>query len=193
MKNECAKAILKLIPSHTVWCDRDTLQNVLQQERYDPFEIGKAIRYLVRKRLLVQLVVNLPPRSAINKIYSSELDSSDPALYKSHENAFENVMSVPTQMIGPTKRWAGICGCNHRIPKRRADWVVHLRLNVAFSSSQFSKDNPNHKSTPTTQRDERVSAIDGENVFCIPIDLLHKHFQMLGSSSSGKGSGYENR
>jgi len=176
-----------------LWCDRDTLQNFLQRERFDSFEIGKAIRYLVRKRLLVQLVVNLPPRSAIKEIYISELDSSDPAFIRSHKTSLENVMSVPVEMIGPTKRWAGICGCNHRIPKCRAEWVVYLRLSVAFSNSQFSKDNSNHKSTPTTQRDERVFAINGENAFCIPTDLLRKHSHILGSSSSGKGSKYENR
>lgn len=193
MKNECAKAILKLIPRHMLWCDRDTLQNFLQRERYDSFEIGKAIRYLVRKRLLVQLVVNLPPRSAIKKIYSSELDSPDPSLHKSHENAFESVISVPTEMIGPTKRWGGICGCNRHIPKCHAEWIAHLRLSVAFSNSKFSRDMSNDTTTPTTQRDDVVFAINVEHAICIPTDVLEKHGHILGSNSSSKASGYENR
>ncbi len=193
MKNECAKSILKLIPSHMVWCDRDNLQNLLTSEGYDPFEVGKAIRYLVRKRLLVQLVVNLPPRSAIKEIYSSELDSYDPALINSHENSFDNVISVPTEMIGPTKRWAGICGCNRHIPKCRAEWIAHLRLSVAFSNSKFGRDMSNDTTAPTTQRDDVVFATNVEQAICIPTDLLEKHVHILGSSSSGKGSGYENR
>jgi|GEM_PF-3375014 len=193
MKNECAKAILKLIPSHMVWCDRDTLQNLLIRDKYDSFEVGRAIRYLVQKRLLVQLVVNLPPRSAIKEIYDSELDSPDPALINSHEYSFDHVMSVPIEMIGPTKRWGGICGCNRRIPKCRAEWIAHLRLSVAFSNCKFSRDMSNETTAPTTLQEDVDVVIDGKHFSTISADLLKKHSHILGSSSSNKGGGYENR
>lgn len=194
MKSECAKFILKLIPNQVMWCDRVTLQNILQLEQHELLEIDQAIRYLVRKQLLVQLMVNLPSRAAIAKINESELGRPDPALMRSHENAFRMAVSLPIEMIGPTKHWAGICGCNYRVPNCHAEWIAHLRLSVALSSNIARKQKTNDV-TDSSSLPAQPDAVVFEMHAGQPIaaSVLKKHMRLLGARFSSKGGEDENR
>ena len=47
-----------------------------------------------------------------------------------------NVPTVPTEMIGATKLWAGVAGVRHRFPAGRCEWLAHMRLAVAIASER---------------------------------------------------------
>lgn len=191
--NECAKVILQLIPSHTMWCDRGTLQAILVNREFDPIEVGKAVRYLVQKRLLDQLVVNLPPRAAIAKSYSSELGGLEPVQISCRLNSLHNSITVPTEMIGPTKLWAGICGCNYHMPECQAEWLAHLRLNVALGSSILGT-HPLGKTFPTsrTRRSGPLYyAAIGKLILAVPLRVPPNRIRKIMETLESKGSKYE--
>ncbi len=193
MMNECAKVILQLIPSHTMWCDRGTLQAILKNREFDAFEVGKAVRHLVQKRLLDQLVVNLPSRAAIAKSYSSEFGGLEPVQISCRLNSLHNSIAVPTEMIGPTKLWTGICGCNYHMPECQAEWLAHLRFSVALGSSNFGK-HQSGKTVPTSQTRRSGSLFYAaiENlVLAVPLRVHANRIRKIMETLESKGAEYE--
>lgn len=189
MKSTCAKAILQLIPSHTMWCDRETLQNMLGKQGFDAVEVGKAIRYLVSKRLLEQLVVNLPPRAAIARSYSSGFGSPNPIEISCRLNSLHNSVTAPIEMIGPSKRWVGISGGNHRVPKCQAEWIVHLRFGVGLHASNFIT----HQSSKSqTRRSSSLHYAElGNRVLAVPLRAHVNHIRKITDRLESKGAEYE--
>ncbi len=129
------ESLVHLVPNQLAWCDYASLIQLMAAGGMQDPTIGRALAYLTRKGIVTRVMVNLPPRDRIKPLATISMGTGlDRSEMAEQLRLLINVPTVPTEMIGATKLWAGVAGVRHRFPAGRCEWLAHMRLAVAIAS-----------------------------------------------------------